>query len=75
MSENSSTQPPRKPQPAPKVRVIQENVVPQSGSAAFMFRYASAMKNMGMKETMMIAGMWLPTPPIATMKPIVAARL
>ena len=33
------------------------------------------MKNSGMNETMMIAGLWTPTPVISTKKPTVAARL
>ena len=52
-----------------------ENVVPQSGSTLFIALYAVAMKNIGMKETMITAGVWPPTPPISTTNPIVAARL
>ena len=33
------------------------------------------MKNSGMNETMMIAGLWTPTPTISTKNPTVAAKL
>ena len=75
MSANSTVQPPTQPQPAPIARLIHENVVPQSGSASFMCLYAQAMQIIGMNETMITAGMWVPIPAITTMNPIVAARL
>ena len=48
--------------------------MPQSGSTSFIALYAVAMKNSGMKETMMIVG-WDPDTVDEHEEPEVAARL
>ncbi len=79
MSAMMMPQPPIQPVIAPNARVAQRNVVPQSGSASFSSLYACAMKYIGMKARMTMAGAFTPAriapPPVATMKPRLAARL
>jgi hypothetical protein len=75
MSEKMTVQPITKPRLGPIERVTHENVVPQSGSTRFIALYAVAMKNSGMNETMITAGLCTPTPWVSTKKPTVAARL
>ena len=75
MSETMTIQPTSSPSSGLIARLIHENVVPQSGSTSFMYLYAHAMNSIGMKDTMMTAGLWTPIPATATMNPTVAARL
>ncbi len=66
-------QPPSQPAHGPNARVVQVNVVPQSGSALFSSLNAYAMQSIGRNETISVPGLCTPT--MATMRPRVAAML
>ena len=73
MSAAMMPQPPIQPVRGPNARAVQVNVVPQSGSALFSSRNATAMHSMGRNDTMSVPGLCTPT--TATMRPSVAAML
>ena len=66
-------QPPIQPVSGPNARVVQVNVVPQSGSTLFISRNAYAMQSIGRNDAISVPGLCTPT--IATMRPSVAAML
>src|SRR3954465_5321949 len=72
-SAMKTAQPLIHPTHGPKARVVQANVVPQSGSARFRYLKPSATSSIGTNDTSTTAGACTPTPPVATMKPSVAA--
>ena len=73
MSAAMIPQPPIQPVRGPNARAVQVNVVPQSGSALFSSRNATAMHSIGRNDTMSVPGLCTPT--TATIRPSVAAML
>jgi hypothetical protein len=66
-------QPPIQPVVGPNARVARANVVPQSGSAWFMYLKANATNSIGTNEMRITAGEPTATPATAAMKPRTAA--